>query len=127
MSQGQLHEGMGRRAVESPSREAVWGGSRRRTAALNESEPLCRPVWPGERAYERDARDPTVGQDGTGGRRGGTSSVLTRGDLHGSVARQRGGSGFGGNDGPAMPMEKSEFPIVARRPEKAGGAKGGLD
>ena len=39
--------------------EAVWGGSRRRTAAPNASEPLDRLGRSGERAYERDAQNPT--------------------------------------------------------------------
>ena len=40
-------------------REAVWGGSPRRTAAPNESEPLSKPDRPGERVSERDAQNPT--------------------------------------------------------------------
>ena len=40
-------------------REAVWGGSPRRTAAPNASEPLSKPNRPGERVCERDAQNPT--------------------------------------------------------------------
>jgi hypothetical protein len=40
-------------------REAMWGRSRRRAAAPNISEALCRPVRSGERAKERDAQSPT--------------------------------------------------------------------
>jgi len=40
-------------------REAVWGRSRRRAAAPNVSEALCRPGRSGERAKERDAQNPT--------------------------------------------------------------------
>jgi hypothetical protein len=40
-------------------REAVWGGSPRRTAAPNASESLCKPDRPGERVCERDAQNPT--------------------------------------------------------------------
>ena len=105
-------------------REAVWGGSRRRAAALNGSEPLCRPVWSGQRAYERDARNPGVDQDGSGGRSGGTVNALTRGGLYGSA---KGGRWEGRKDDLPMPVEKSESFIVAMRPVKAGGAKGGLD
>jgi hypothetical protein len=39
-------------------REAVWGRSPRRTAAPNESEPLCKPDRPGQRVWKRDAQNP---------------------------------------------------------------------
>ena len=39
-------------------REAVWGRSPRRTAAPNESKPLCKPDRSGQRVYERDAQNP---------------------------------------------------------------------
>ncbi len=38
--------------------EAVWGRSPRRTAAPNESEPLCKPDRPGQRVWKRDAQNP---------------------------------------------------------------------
>jgi len=107
-----------------PSREAAWGGSPRRAAALNASEPLDRPVWSGQRAQGRDARNPAVDQDGSEGRGGGTFNVLTRGDLHGSAES---GRREGGNDDPPKPMEKSDSFIIASKPVKAGGAKGGMD
>ena len=91
---------------------------------LNASEPLDRPVWSGQRAYERDARNPAVDQDGSEGRRGGTFNVLTRGGLHGSAMS---GRREGGNDDLPMAMKKSDSFIVAVMPVKAGGAKGGMD
>jgi hypothetical protein len=33
----------------------------------------------------------------------------------------------GGNDDGTMPMQKSDFSIVAMKPVKVGGAKGGMD
>lgn len=104
--------------------EAVWGGSPRRTAALNVSEPSNRPFWSGQRAYERDARNPVVDQTGIEGRGGGTSNVLTQGGLHGSAMS---GRREGGNDDLPMTMKKSDSFIVAMMPVKVGGAKGGMD
>jgi hypothetical protein len=40
-------------------REAVWGGSSRRTAAPNVSKSLCKPDRPGQRVSKRDAQNPT--------------------------------------------------------------------
>jgi hypothetical protein len=49
-----------RRETPKPwRREAVWGRSRRHAAAPNESEALDRPGRSGERAKERNARNPT--------------------------------------------------------------------
>ena len=126
VSQRQLHTSEHRcdRSNWTAGREAVWGGSRRRAAALNGSEPLCRPVWSGQRASERDARNPAVDQDGSGGRSGGTVNALTRGGLYGSA---EGGRREGRKDDLPTLVEKSESFIVAMRPAKAGGAKGGLD
>src|SRR5208283_6092902 len=39
-------------------REAVWGRSPRRTAAPNESKPLCKLDRPGRRVWKRDAQNP---------------------------------------------------------------------
>jgi len=59
-SRRQLHAGSSvERRVRFWRREVVWRRSPRRTAAPNESEPLSRPDRPGERAYERDAQNPT--------------------------------------------------------------------
>lgn len=126
VSQRQLHTSEHRCGHPNwtTGREAVWGGSRRRAAALNASEPLSRPVWSGQRAFERDARIPAVDQDGSGGRSGGTVDAFTRGDLYGSA---KGGRREGHKDNLPKPVEKSESFIVAMRPVKAGGAKGGLD
>ena len=60
-------------------------------------------------------------QDGIGDGGGGTLFVLTPGDLFGSaqaVGRKE------VNDDRPMPGEKSDLLIVARKPVKAGGAKG---
>ncbi len=126
MSQRQLRKTDHRcgRPDWASSREAAWGGSPRRAAALNASEPSYRPVWSGQRAYERDARSPAVDQDGIEGRSGGTFNVLTRGDLHGSAVS---GRREGGDDDLPTPMQKSDSSIVALMPVKAGGAKGGMD
>ena len=49
-----------RRETPKPwRREAVWGRSRRHAAAPNASEALDRPGRSGERAKERNARNPT--------------------------------------------------------------------
>jgi hypothetical protein len=58
-SQRQLHAASAVVRRQSWRREAVWGRSPRRTAAPNASEALSRPDRPGERAYERDAQNPT--------------------------------------------------------------------
>ena len=58
---------------------------------------------------------------GTGDECGGTLSVLTQGDLHGSA---RSGRWEEGNDDPPKPMEKSDHLIVVMKPGNAGGAKG---
>jgi hypothetical protein len=58
---------------------------------------------------------------------GGTSRILTLGDLFGSGAAReavRDGSAGGGNDDGATLGEKSDHSIVARKPGNAGGAKG---
>ena len=125
MSRRQLHWTEHRPGAQAaPGREAVLGGSPRRAAALNVSEPSDRPVWSGQRASERDARNPAVDQNGNEGRGGGMFNVLTRGGLHGSAVS---GRREGGNDDLPMPMEKSDSSIVALMPVKAGGAKGGMD
>lgn len=67
------------------SREAVWGRSPRRTAAPNESESLSRLLRPGERAFERDAQNPTEVGAVMGAGAAGHPVHLTRGGLHGSA------------------------------------------
>jgi len=58
-SRRQLHAESAVVRRQSWRREAVWGRSPRRTAAPNASEALSRPGRPGERAFERDAQNPT--------------------------------------------------------------------
>ena len=66
-------------------REAVWGRSPRRTAAPNESEALDRPGRPGERAFERDAQNPTEVGAVMGTEAAGHPVNLTQGGLRGSA------------------------------------------
>jgi hypothetical protein len=116
-------------------REAMWGRSLKRAAAPNASEALSRPGRPGERAFERNAQNPTeVGAvRGTGA--AANPEYLTLGGLHGSaqgylVAHAPGissGRPEGGNDDQPMPMQKSDLFVVARKPVKTGGAKGEMD
>jgi hypothetical protein len=102
-SRRQLHAVTAVVRRQSWRREAVWRRSPRRTAAPNASEPLSKPDRPGERVSKRDpsadhssqlALAGTFGQlrpksnrcrGGNGGGSGGTSSVLTQGDLRGSA------------------------------------------
>ena len=58
---------------------------------------------------------------GTGDGGGGTLCILTQGDLHRSA---QSGRREEGNNDPTTPVEKSDHPIVARKPGNAGGAKG---
>jgi hypothetical protein len=62
-------------------------------------------------------------QDGIEGGGGGTSFVLTQGGLR----RSDSGRAEEGNDDHPMPAEKSDLPIVARKPAKVGGAKGEME
>jgi hypothetical protein len=62
-------------------------------------------------------------QDGIEGGGGGTSFVLTQGDLRRSDSGRTGE----GNDDRPMPVEKSDLLIVARKPAKVGGAKGEME
>jgi len=112
MSQRQLHR-----------REVVWGRSWRRTAAPNASEPLYRQDRPGERASDRDAQQPAVGRLGSGGGSGGTSNVLTRGDLW---RRHDVGVGKEATTTRLQPPEKSDPLVVAMKLPKGSGAKGGM-
>ncbi len=104
-------------------REAVWGRSPRRTAAPNESEPLSRPDRSGERAYERDAQNPTEVDTVMGAGAAGYP-VFLPGEI---CMGPRCGRPEGGNDDGTMPMQKSDLSIVAMKPVKVGGAKGGMD
>ena len=62
-------------------------------------------------------------RDGIGDGGGGTLLILTLGDLFGSAVS---GRPQGGNDARPMPGEKSDRPIVARKPGNSGGAKGAM-
>ena len=114
--------------------EAGWGSSLRRAAAPNASEALSRPGRPGERAFERDAQNPTeVGAVvGTGAAVHPVSLPweVCMGPCRGLVAHAPGipsGRPEEGNNDQPMPRQKSDLFIVARKPVKAGGAKGEMD
>jgi hypothetical protein len=62
-------------------------------------------------------------QDGIEGGSGGTSFVLTQGDLR----RSGNGRTEEGNDDGPMPAEKSDLLVVAMKPVKVGGAKGEME
>ncbi len=102
-------------------REAVWGGSRRRTAAPNASEPPSRLVRPGKCAFQHDAQYPTEVGAVVGVGAAGHCSPLPR---EVSMGPPRSGSVGEGNDACAKPMEKSDHLVVAMKPGNAGGAKG---
>jgi hypothetical protein len=115
-------------------REAVWGRSRRRAAAPNVSEALCRPGRSGERAKERDAQNPTE----IGAVLGPGAAVhpvslpweVSMGPRRAPIARERwGASGRpeGGNDDRPTSMQKSDLFVGAWKLVKAGGAKGEMD
>ena len=104
-------------------REAVWGRSRRRAAAPNVSEALCRPGRSGERAKERDTQNPTE-----------IGAVLGPGAAVHPVSLPwevcmgpRSGRLEGGNDDRPTSMQKSDLFVGAWKPVKAGGAKGEMD
>ena len=132
-SRRQLHAGRASRDNPAWRREAVWGRSRRRAAAPNVSEALCRPG----RSGERGTRRPKSNRDrsGIGAGSGSTSSVLTLGGLHGSAKGTptrvsdgvRSGRPEGGNDDRPTSMQKSDLFVGAWKPVKAGGAKGEMD
>lgn len=94
-----------------------------RTAAPNASEALCRPGRPGERAKERDAQNPTEVGAVLGPGAAGHPEFLSWEVCMGP----RSGRPEGGNDDQPTPMQKSDLFVVARKPVKAGGAKGEMD
>ena len=102
-------------------REAVWDGSRRRTAVPNVSESLSRLAQPGECARQHDARYPIEAGTVLGAVTAGHCSPLPQ-EI--SMGPPVSGSVLGGNDACAMLMEKSDHPIVVMKPGNAGGAKG---
>ncbi len=74
----------------------------------------------GKCARQHDARYPTVAGPVVGAAAAGHCSLLPREISTGP----RGGSVHEGNDVCAMPVEKSDHPVVAMKPGNAGGAKG---
>ena len=133
-SRRQLHAGGASRDDPAWRREAVWGRSRRRAAAPNVSEALCRPGRSGERAKERDAQIQPRSERYWGRERQyiqcpypGRSAWVRGGH---PIARERwGASGRpeGGNDDRPTSMQKSDLFVGAWKPVKAGGAKGEMD
>ena len=84
--------------------------------------------WPdlGECAFQHDARYPIVGGAVLGAGAAGHHPSLPQEISTGPRLRESGVSGsvHGGNDVCAKPAEKSDHPVVARKPGNAGGAKG---
>jgi hypothetical protein len=84
--------------------------------------------WPalGECAFQHDARYPAVGGTVMGAGAAGHHPSLPQEISTGPRLRESGvsGSAYGGNDVRAKPVEKSDHPVVARKPGNAGGAKG---
>ena len=84
--------------------------------------------WPalGECAFQHDARYPIVGGAVLGAGAAGHHPSLPQEISPGPRLRESGvsGSAHGGNDVCAKPVEKSDHPVVARKPCNAGGAKG---
>ena len=133
-SRRQLHAGGASRDNPAWRREAVWGRSRRRAAAPNVSEALCRPGRSGERAKERDAQNPTeIGAVLGPGAAVHSVSLpweVCMGPRRAPPTRERwGASGRpeGGNDDRPTSMQKSDLFVGAWKPVKAGGAKGEMD
>ncbi len=88
------------------------------------SELLNRPDQPGERAFERDAQNPTEAGAVEGAGAAGHSMFLPWEVCMGPFCAV--GWKEESDDRPT-PMQKSDLSIVARKPAKAGGAKGGMD
>jgi hypothetical protein len=101
--------------------------------APNDSELLSKPDRPGERVFEREAQNPTEAEAVRGA--GATGHpVFLPGEVwvgprgRHSIALERWGRPNGrpeeGNDDGTTPIQKSDLFVVARKPVKAGGAKG---
>ncbi len=75
----------------------------------------------GKRAFQRDARYPTVVRPVVGAAIAGRDSSLPQ-EI--SMGPRLGGRAYGVNDVRTKPMEKSDHPVVALKPGNAGGAKG---
>lgn len=88
------------------------------------SELLNRPVQPGQRASERDARNPTEAGAVKGAAAAGNSMFLPWEVCMGPF-RTVGWEKV--SDDRPTPMQKSDLSIIAMKPVKAGGAKGGMD
>ena len=80
----------------------------------------------GECAFQHDARYPTESGMVMGAAAAGHCQSLPQEISRGPRLRESGVSGrvHGGNDVRATPVEKSDHPVVARKPGNAGGAKG---
>jgi len=77
-SRRQLHAASAVARRQCWRHEAVWGRSPRRTAAPNESEPLCKPDRPGQRVWKRDAQNPFEAGAVLGAGAAGHSVILPR-------------------------------------------------
>jgi hypothetical protein len=99
----------------------VWGRNPRRTAAPNASELLRRLVQPGERAFERDAQNPTEAGAVMGAAAAG-HPVFLPGEVWARSASS--GRPEGGNDDRLTPAQKSDLLVGAMKRGNARGAKG---
>ena len=104
----------------SLSREGVWDGSRNRTAALNESEPLSRLLGPGQVCLSTRRPISDRGRGVLRSEAAGHCFTLPQEISPGPP----GGRLEEGNDSQSMPGEKSDRLIVVSKPGNAGGAKG---
>jgi len=102
------------------SREGVWGGSRSRTAAPNESEPSSRLFGPGLACLPTRRPISDRGRGVMRAEAAGHCFILPQEISSGP----RRGRPEGGNDDRPMPEEKSDRPILAMKPGNAGRAKG---
>ena len=78
---------------------------------------------PGECASQHEAQYPTGAGGVVGAAIAGHCSPLPQ-EISSGPRPQGRGSVQGGNDAYAMPVEKSDHPVVALKPGNAGGAKG---
>ena len=102
------------------SREGVWGGSRSRTAALNENEPPSRLFGPGLACLLTQRPISDRGRGVVGAVAAGHCLILPQEISSGPHC----GKLEGGNDDRLMPGEKSDRPILVLTPGNAGRAKG---
>lgn len=118
MSQRQLHESRGAKAVRFEPARACGMEARDEPQHRTKVKPRKAGLtW--ESVPPNATPDIQSRQDGIEDGGGGTLLVLTRGDLHGSA-----GCGRRLGDGLPMSVEKSDHSIRAGKPGNAGGAKG---